>query len=91
MKISKVDHIVGVRGEWRESDHGSHVALPLDASAVPDAVVELLAAWMFMDIMPIGYSDGATWARANKPDKKRYRERARAAIAALVQALGEEG
>ena len=40
MKISKVDHIVGVRGEWRESEDGSHVALPLDASAVPDAVVE---------------------------------------------------
>jgi hypothetical protein len=91
MKISKVDHIIGVRGEWRESEDGSHVALPLDASAVPDAVVEVLAAWMFMDIMPIGYSDGATWARANKPDKKRYRERARAAIAALAQALGEEG
>ena len=43
MKISKVDHIIGVRGEWRESDHGSHVPLPLDASAVPDAVVDKVA------------------------------------------------
>jgi hypothetical protein len=43
MKISKVDYIVGVHGEWRESEDGSHVPLPLDARVVPDAMVERLA------------------------------------------------
>jgi hypothetical protein len=82
MKISKVDHIVGVSGEWRESDHGSHVTLPLDASAVPDAVVEKVAQ---------GIEGAYTAWVAGDDDMGLGVALSRAAIAALVQALEEEG
>jgi hypothetical protein len=69
--------------EWcRDDMRGTHTALPLDASAVPDAVVEKVAdgiegaymAWV------IGGDDMGLGAALS-----------RAAIAALAQALGEVG
>jgi acyl-CoA reductase-like NAD-dependent aldehyde dehydrogenase len=88
MKISKVDHIVDVRGEWRESEDGSHVALPLDASAVPDAVVEKVAEALWR-AQSGGYKQ--SWHRRSPERRQQFAATARAAIAALAKALGEEG
>jgi hypothetical protein len=68
--------------EWcRDDMRGTHVPLPLDASAVPDAVVERVAITTF----------GKGWGCLSPSGRAEFRETARAAIAALAQALGEEG
>jgi hypothetical protein len=90
MKISKVNHIIGVRGEWRESDHGSHVPLPLDASALPQGVVVRVARSM-CDHLAGEYDDILPWTKQKKLGRATYLGMSRAAIAALAQALGEEG
>jgi hypothetical protein len=40
VKISKVDYIVGVTGEWHESEDGTHVVLPLDPAQFDAAGLE---------------------------------------------------
>ena len=67
---------------WIKHDHGTHVALPLDASAVPDAVVEKVAQ---------GIEGAYTAWVAGDDDMGLGVALSRAAIAALAQALGEEG
>jgi hypothetical protein len=67
---------------WYESADGDHVPLPLDASAVPDAVVEKVAQ---------GIEGAYTAWVAGDDDMGLGVALSRAAIAALAQALGEEG
>jgi hypothetical protein len=63
--------------EWcRDDMRGTHTALPLDASAVPDAVVEQMLAMLF------------PYRHTVRGD---HDLRVREAIAALAQALGEVG
>jgi hypothetical protein len=76
MKIERVVYMIGYTGDWRESINGDHVPLPLDASAVPDAVVEQMLAMLF------------PYRHTVRGD---YDLRVREAIAALAAALGEEG
>jgi hypothetical protein len=90
MKISKVDHIVGVTGEWRESEHATHVPLPLDASAVPDAMVVRVARSM-CDHLAGEYDYILPWTKQDDFGRATYLGMSRAAIAALAQALAEEG
>ena len=75
---------------WAASDTGTHVALPLDVSAVSDAVVEKVA----QAICNAFADDGEyhpSWSHASDDIRSEYRVEARAAIAALAAALGEEG
>jgi len=85
MKITRhTDMIVNGRlsHSWYEGKDGSHVPLPLDASAVPDAVVEKVAQ---------GIEGAYTAWVASDDDMGLGVALSRAAIAALAQALGEEG
>jgi hypothetical protein len=62
--------------EWcRDDTHGTHVPLPLDVDAVPDAAVEAAIEAHDWDYKVFGMK----------------RQAMRAAIAALAEALGEEG
>jgi hypothetical protein len=78
MKIAR-HHDMIVNGRpfysWYEGKDGTHTPLPLDASAVPDAVVEAAIEAYDWDYKAFGMK----------------RQAMRAAIAALAQALGEEG
>jgi len=85
MKITRhTDMIVNGRPfqSWYESADGDHVSLPLDASAVTDAVVERVATAIKAE-----YTDIVLQNREDTPMSTLL---ARAAIAALAQALGEE-
>jgi hypothetical protein len=74
MKISTMDRD-GTFKEWCDDPNGTHVPLPLDASAVPDEVVEAAIEAHDWDYKAFGMK----------------RQAMRAAIAALAQALGEVG
>jgi len=65
---------------WFDHPHGTHVPLPLDASALPDAVVQSL----------LHALENETGERLSDADGYDLAV-ARAAIAALAQALGEVG
>ena len=69
---------------WIKHEHGTHVTLPLDASAVPDAVV-VRARDAFSAHIESTTLVGAVLENADVDLALR------AAIAALAQALGEEG
>jgi len=80
--------------EWcRDDTHGTHVPLPLDASAVPDAVVVAAAYALYVDTCVS--EDPKPWNMLKNSDKEYFTDVARtvirAAIAALAQALGEVG
>jgi len=68
----------------RESEHATHVPLPLDASAVPDAMVVRVRDAFSSHIESTTLA-GAVLENADVDLAMR------AAIAALAQALGEEG
>ena len=87
MKISASTY---VEGAWTPDVTGTHVPLPLDASAVPDAVVEEVAMAMCDALMDDGTYHRA-WVHTSNEIREVYRYEARAAIAALAAALGEEG
>jgi hypothetical protein len=75
--------------EWcRDDTHGTHVPLPLDASGVPDAVVEKVAEALWRE-QSGGYKQ--SWHMKCEAHKEQYAATARAAIAALAAALGKEG
>jgi hypothetical protein len=91
MKISRhTDMIVNSRPfhSWYESADGDHVPLPLDASAVPDAVVEKVARSM-CDHLAGEYDYILPWTKQDDFGRATYLGMSRAAIAALAQALGE--
>jgi hypothetical protein len=71
---------------WEESAVGTHVPLPLDAIAVSDAVVEAAAKGMH-EVR----GDTRSWDEIHPHERIWCLTDARAAIAALAQALGEEG
>jgi len=75
MKISTMDRD-GTFKEWCDDPNGTHVPLPLDASAVPEKVVEQMLAVLF------------PYRHTVRGD---HDMRVREAIAALAQALGEVG
>ena len=77
---------------WAASDTGTHVPLPLDVSAVPDAVVEKVAR-VIHDVMyhESDNPDKQRWQGGNSFKEDAARAESRAAIAALAAALGEEG
>jgi len=70
--------------DWRESLNGTHVPLPLDASAVPDAVVVRVRDAFSSHI-------GSTTLAGAVLQNADVDLAMRAAIAALAQALGEVG
>jgi hypothetical protein len=77
--------------EWcRDDMRGTHTALPLDASEVPDAVVDRVAKAM-CDNLSDNYPEVVRWERQSGFGRTTYRGMATAAIAALAAALGEEG
>jgi hypothetical protein len=84
MKIANMAAVADATmpGCWIKHEHGTHVPLPLDASAVPDAVVEKVAQ---------GIEGAYTAWVAGDDDMGLGVALSRAAIAALAQALGEEG
>ena len=85
MRITRhTDMIVNGRlsHSWYESADGDHVPLPLDANAVPDAVVKKVAS-------ATKAASHQWWNSA--PTEPLHNHMARAAIAALAQALGEVG
>lgn len=87
MKIRKVDYIVGVIGEWRESEDGDHIPLPLDpaqcdAAGVEAAVVALREAQGF-HLTP--------WSDLRESDREEWRCEVRAALAAYAQAVAGGG
>ena len=85
MKIKAIPHVLAggpSRHAWEEAPDGTHVALPLDVSQVSDAVVEKVKAGIANEWRAI-YAD----RHEGGPIGSLI---ARAAIAALAAALGEE-
>jgi hypothetical protein len=76
---------------WEESAVGTHVALPLDVSQVSDAVVEKVAKSLYADsaMVKAGVVEDC-WKKMPQRQRAWYGYQARAAIAALAQALEEE-
>ena len=81
MKISPVPMSKVLRPTFEAHPDGKFVPLPLDASAVPDAVVEKVVAAMQNAVLE--------WFTTDQSDLPAEDLTARAAIAALAQALGE--
>jgi hypothetical protein len=88
MKISTMDRDGSFKA-WCDDPNGTHVPLPLDASAVPDAVVEA-AAKTHHDRRKYELEVGPFWSNAHPDTKARCIEDMRAAIAALAAALAQE-
>jgi hypothetical protein len=88
MKISTMDRD-GTFKEWCDDPNGTHVPLPLDASAVPDAVVKRLLD-AFEEITFTRMPDGLD---PRHPERGHGFDRVviRGLIAALAAALGEVG
>ena len=90
MKISPVPMSKVFRPTFEAHPDGKFVPLPLDARAVPDAVVVRVARSM-CDHLAGEYDDILPWTKQKKLGRATYLGMSRAAIAALAQALGEEG
>jgi hypothetical protein len=77
--------------EWcRDDTHGTHVPLPLDVSQVSAKAIEVACRANWEASMRSCASD-APWDDLMECERDMYRTEFRAAIAALAQALGEEG
>jgi hypothetical protein len=72
---------------WIKHDHGTHTPLPLDVSAVPDAVVERVT--HAVRLAERDYYNALIRREILPTESGRKARIARAAIAALAQALGE--
>jgi len=85
----------GSQGVWVDCnpEDATHVALPLDVSTLPAAVVERVAMHIAAHRNSVAVDDKLReqWPNLHVRFRFEYEDMARAAIAALAAALGEEG